>query len=86
MNSREGFAEGIVKARRDIILEHLAALGEIPEELRVRITSETDIDVLKVMIIALFRQIPYLDLKHLFQFQIYRNCLQESLRLFSDFW
>lgn len=51
----QGRTEGISKARQDVILEHLSVLGEVPEELRTRITTETDIDVLKAMTTALFQ-------------------------------
>ena len=52
-----GRSEGINIGRsalQEVILEHLAALGEISEELRTRITSETDMDVLKAMTATLF--------------------------------
>ena len=45
-----GIVEGMLQARKEDIFGFLQELGDIPEGLRARIMSETDIDVLKAMI------------------------------------
>ena len=45
-----GIKEGKLQARREIVLKFLSKLGEVPESLQERIMSETDIDVLDIMI------------------------------------
>lgn len=44
---REGIKEGIKETRKESILEFLAAIGEVPIELREKIESQTDDNVLK---------------------------------------
>lgn len=43
----EGIAEGKAEAVLEMLLELMKDLGEIPDELRNRITSEKDLETLK---------------------------------------
>ena len=56
-------AEGILESKRESVLDLLSELGEIPEEIKNVIMSETRIDVLKTMIKIAAKTTAFSDFK-----------------------